>query len=224
MKFITIGGLPGAGKTYTGKLIAQHNNYLALEFEKLRWDFFNANPEKNLYKYTQHLPILENENMREYYLRCALYENRIPLELLVKWHKATIDFINEDLYNIIYELKSIKTEKDYMNFCNKYEKIINYMPEFKNLNTDYIICSHAFINTIIFSKDARTKIDLAVDKKILIQRFKKRENITENTFDKNIELYYKSYEEVLKDNESNILDTTDKDIIEKINDLIQNRL
>lgn len=94
------------------------------------------------------------------------------------------------------------------------------MPEFKNLNKDYIICSHAFINTIIFSKDARIQIDLAVDKKILIQRFKKRENITENTFDKNIELYYKSYEEVLKDNDSDILDTTDKDIIEKINDLI----
>ena len=180
--------------------------------------------KKNLYKYTQHASMFKNENMREYYLRCALYENRIPLELLVKWHKATIDFINEDLYNIIYELKSIKTEKDYINFCNKYEKIINYMPEFKKLNTDYIICSHAFINTIIFSKYARIKIDLAVDKKILIQRFKKRENITENTFDKNIELYYKSYEEVLKDNESNILDTTDKDIIEKINDLIQNRL
>ncbi len=224
MNFITIGGVPAAGKTYTSKLLAKQNNFLALELEPLRWDFFNNNSEKNLYKYTQHTSMFKNENMREYYLRCALYENRIPLELLVKWHKATIDFINEDLYNIIYELKSIKTEKDYINFCNKYEKIINYMPEFKNLNTAYIICSHAFINTIIFSKDARIKIDLAVDKKILIQRFKKRENITENTFDKNIELYYKSYEEVLKDNESNILDTTDKDIIEKINDLIQNRL
>lgn len=54
----------------------------------------------------------------------------------------------------------------------------------------------------------------------LIKRFKKRENITENTFDKNIELYYKSYEEVLKDSVSNTLDTTDKDIITKINNLI----
>ena len=76
------------------------------------------------------------------------------------------------------------------------------------------------ISPNIFSKDARIQIDLAVDKKILIQRFKKRENITENTFDKNIELYYKSYEEVLTDNDSNILGTTDKDIIEKINKFI----
>ena len=45
--------------------------------------------------------MLENEDMREYYLRCALYENRIPLELFVECHKATIMFINENLYNII---------------------------------------------------------------------------------------------------------------------------
>lgn len=220
MNFITIGGVPAAGKTYTSKLLAKQNNFLALELEPLRWDFFNNDLEKNLYKYTQHTSMLKNENMREYYLRCALYENRIPLELLVKWHKTTMNFINENLHKIIYELKSIKTEQDYINFCNKYKKLINYMPEFKKLNKDYIICSHAFINTIIFSEDLRIKIDLDVDKIILIQRFKKRENITENIFDKNIELYYESYEKVLEDNDSNILDTTDKDIIEKINNLI----
>ena len=220
MNFITIGGVPAAGKTYTSKLLAKQNNFLALELEPLRWDFFNNDLEKNSYKYTQHTSMLKNENMREYYLRCALYENRIPLELLVKWHKTTMNFINENLHKIIYELKSIKTEKDYINFCNKYKKLINYMPEFKKLNKDYIICSHAFINTIIFSEDLRIKIDLDVDKNILIQRFKKRENITENIFDKNIELYYESYEKVLEDNDSNILDTTDKDIIEKINNLI----
>lgn len=56
--------------------------------------------------------------------------------------------------------------------------------------------------------------------KILIERFKQRENILEKAFDENIELYYKSYENVLKDSISTILDTTDKEIIEKINDLI----
>ena len=210
MKLITIGGVPAAGKTYTSKLLAKQYNFLALEFESLRWDFFNNDLEENLYKYTKHTTLLENENMREYYLRCALYEGRIPLELLIEWQKATMKFINEKLYKIIDELKSIKTEKDYINFCNKYEKLINYIPEFKNLKRDYVICSHAFINTI----------DFKADKNILIERFKKRENITEIKFDKNIELYYKSYEEVLKDSVSNTLDTTDKDIITKINNLI----
>ena len=107
MNFITIGGVPAAGKTYTSKLLAKQNSFLALELEPLRWDFFNNDLEKNLYKYTQHTPMLKNENMREYYLRCALYENRIPLELLVKWHKTTMNFINENLHKIIYELKTI---------------------------------------------------------------------------------------------------------------------
>ena len=151
--------------------------------------------------------------MREYYLRCALYECCIPLEILVEWQKATIN-------KIIDELKSIKTEKDYINFCNKYEKLINYIPEFKTLKREYVICSHAFINTIDFSKDERIKIDFIADKNILIERFKQRENITENTFDNNIELYYKSYEEVLKDSISYTLNTTDKNIIEKIDNLI----
>ena len=220
MKVITIGGVPAAGKTYTSKLLAKQYNFIALEFEASRWDFFNNNPEENLYKYTKHTSLLENENMREYYLRCSLYENRIPLELFIEWHKATMKFINEKLYKVIDELKSIKTKNDYINFCNKYERLINYMPEFKTLNRDYVICSHAFINTIDFSRDKRIRIDFKVNKKILIKRFKQRENITENTFDKNIELYYKSYEETLKDSVSNILDSTDKDIIEKINKFI----
>lgn len=220
MKVITIGGVPGAGKTYTSNLLAKRYNFLALEFEALRWDFFNDNFEKNLYKYTQHTSLLESENMREYYLRCALYESRIPLELLVKWHKFTMKFIKEKIFEIMHELKSISTRENYMNFCNKYRKLINYMPEFETINRDYVICSHAFINTINFSEDERIKIDFSVDKKALIERFKQRENITRNTFDENIELYYESYEEVLKDSIANILYTNDKDIIEKITNLI----
>lgn len=84
MKFITIGGVPAAGKTYTSNLLAKQNNFIALELENLRWDFFSNNLEENLYKYTQHASKLKNEDMREYYLRCALYENRIPLELFVE--------------------------------------------------------------------------------------------------------------------------------------------
>ncbi len=222
MKIITIGGVPAAGKTYTSKLLAKRYNFLALEFEALRWDFFDNNPKENIYKYTQNTTLLENENMREYYLRCSLYESRVPLELLIEWQKSTMEFINEKLYKIVDKLKLIKTEKDYINFCNKYKKLINYMPKFKTLNRDVVICSHAFINTIDFSKDERIKIDFTTDKNILIERFKQRERIKESEFDKNIELYYKSYEEVLKDSISNILDTSDKDVIKKITNLILN--
>ena len=39
---------------------------------------------------------------------------------------------------LIDELKSIKTENDYINFCDKYERLINYMPEFKTLICRFI--------------------------------------------------------------------------------------
>lgn len=220
MRIITIGGLPAAGKTYTSKLVAEKNNYLALEVEKIRWDFFNENLEENMYKYTQNLPMLENENMREYYLRCTLYESRIPLELMVKWHKNTMNYIGKKLISIIEEIKLIKTEKDYIDFCKKNEKLINYMPKFEKLNNEIIICSHAFINTISFFENERTRIDFQSDMSTLIERFKQRENITENKFDKNIKVYYKSYEDVLKDSVSNVLDTNSKNVIEEINNLI----
>lgn len=71
MEKVIVIGSPGAGKTYTSKLIAKQYNFLALEFESLR---------------------------------CALYESRIPLDLLIEWQKATMKFINEKLYKIIDEL------------------------------------------------------------------------------------------------------------------------
>ncbi len=220
MRIITIGGLPAAGKTYTSRLVAEKNNYLALEVEKIRWDYFNENLKENMYKYTKNIPMLENENMREYYLRCTLYESKIPLDVMVKWHKNTMKYIGEKLISIIEEIKLIKTEKDYIEFCKKNEKLMNYIPKFEKLNNEIIICSHAFINTIIFFENERTRIDFQSDMNILIERFKQRENITENKFDKNIKIYYKSYEDVLKDSVSNILDTNSKNVIEEINNLI----
>lgn len=59
MKFITIGEVPAAWKTYTSNLLAKQNNFLALELENLRWDFFSNNLEENLYKYTQHASIIK---------------------------------------------------------------------------------------------------------------------------------------------------------------------
>lgn len=94
------------------------------------------------------------------------------------------------------------------------------MPKFVKLNNEIIICSHAFINTISFFENERTRIDFQSDMSTLIERFKQRENITENKFDKNIKIYYKSYEDVLKDSVSNVLDTNSKNVIEEINNLI----
>ena len=222
MKFITIGGAPASGKTYTSKIIAKDHNFLALEVEPLRWDYFNDNFKKNVYKFTNNTPFLSGEGMREYYMRCALYEKRIPYNVLVEWHKDTMNYIAQQLPGIIEELKLIKNKEDYLLFCEKYKKLINYMPEFENLNKDYVICSHAFINTIEFSNDVRVKIDFVADMNLLFNRFKGREKIIDNKYDVNIEFYYQTYQEVLKQSFSHKLKTTDSDVFQKINALIKN--
>lgn len=215
MKIITIGGVPAAGKTYTSKLLAQKYDFLALEFESLRWNFYNEDLEKNLYKYTKNEPFLGNETMREYYLRCALYESIIPLETLIKWQIVTMQYISIRITDILNEFSLIKTEEHYECFCNKYKMLINYKPKFKKLNKNVLICSHAFINTVEFTNETRIRIDFTSDRDILVNRFKNRENIKEN-LEVNIKLYYESYKELLSNSEAVVLDTTKTNVIDKI--------
>ncbi len=219
MKIITIGGVPAAGKTYTSKLLAKQCDFFALEFESLRWDFYNENLEENLYKYTQNEPLLENETMREYYLRCSLYESIIPLKTLVDWQKVTIEYISSKIYEILNEYILIKTEEEYELFCNKYKMLINYKPQFKKLNRNILICSHALINTVEFTNQTRIMVDFTSYKDILINRFKDRENI-KNNLDENLKLYYESYEEVLLNSKATLLDTTKMNAIDKILELL----
>lgn len=219
MEIITIGGVPAAGKTYTSKLLAKQYDILALEFESLRWDFYNENLEKNLYRYTKNEPILKNETMREYYLRCSLYDSMIPLKILVEWQKATIDYIGNKICEIVNEYILIKSEEEYEFFCDKYKNLINYRPQFKKLNRDILICSHAFINTVEFTNQRRIRVDFSSDKDILINRFNDRENI-KNNLDEKLKLYYKSYEEVLLNSKANSFDTTKMDVIDKILELL----
>lgn len=220
MKIITIGGLPAAGKTYTSKLIAQQHNFLSLELEPLRWDFFDEDIDENLYRYTKNSSIYKNENMREYYMRCALYERKIPFDLLVECHRDTMKFISDKVNGIIDELELCKNEEDYVEFCNKYESLINYMPKYKELNNNILICSHAFINTINFQEERRIRINFVSDLEILMKRFKDREKITEIP-NENLILYYKSYQDVLNEGKANILDTTDINIMKKIDDVLK---
>ena len=153
--------------------------------------------------------------MRDYYLRCTLYESIIPLETLIKWQKVTIDYIGSKIDRILDEYILIKTEEDYELFCNKYKILINYKPKYTNLDKSVIVCSHAFINTIEFTKKTRIKIDFTSDKSIIINRFKNREKI-EDGLDNKLKLYYKSYEDILTGSKAILLDTTKIDVTDKI--------
>ncbi len=220
MIIITIGGLPAAGKTYTSKLLAKKYECISLEYEALRWEYFLENVDENLYKYTHYEKVLPNETMRQYYLRCMLYGNKVSLSELTKWHKETMDFINNKIFKIVNEFSLIKDERQYKVFGEKYKNIINYMPNFFELNKKYLICSHAFINTINFGHFRRIKIDFICNHDVLIERFKKRENIEENIHP-NVQLYYASYEEVLRKSDAIKVDTTDCEWLKKVTNLLK---
>lgn len=220
MTVISIGGLPAAGKTYTSKLLAEQYECISFEFESLRWAYFHENLKENLYKYTHNEKILPNETMREYYMRCTLYEKKLTLDELVEWHKNTMEFISGKIIEIIDEFNELKSEEQYESFCESHENIINYKPVFENLNRQYIICSHAFINTIDFGKFKRIKMDFNSDYVVLSERFKEREKIT-GDIKENIQLYYSSYDEVLKESKATKLDTTDCKLYNTINNLLK---
>lgn len=219
MKIITIGGLPCAGKTFTSKLLAKELNCLAIEVESLRWCFFDENPQLNMFSYTNNEPIRENESLRSYYLRCTLYERKMNLDMLIKWHKKTTSFIDGKMSDIFNKIQSIKTQKDYEIFCSKYKNVINYKPKFSNLNMHLVVISHAFINTMNFSKQSYLKFDFDSDYSVLINRFKERENIA-NNYDQELKDYYRSYSEILENSNALKLDTTKDNVFEYIRKLL----
>lgn len=203
MRLITIGGIPGAGKTTLGKKLGEENKCLSLELEALRWDFFESDLEKNVFSYTNNQKINEKETLREYYLRNSIYDEIIDKETFKRWNIDTITYINKIANNIYDELKEIEKNKDIdklKKFISKYKHLINYIPTKINLEIiDTVIISHMLISTFDIVKLADKNIILNVNKKICRERFKKREKIDSNEYDKNIDEYLQSCLECIKD-------------------------
>lgn len=220
MRIITIGGLPAAGKTYTSNILAKELNCLAIEVESLRWNYFNENPRNNMFYYTNNEGVKEQESLRDYYLRCTLYDKKTNLDMLISWHKKTVEFIDKQINLIFKVIKNIKTKEDYIEFCDKYGDILNYAPEFENFNNKILIVSHAFINVMEFSKSAYLKIDFDSDYRILKKRFLERETIKDGR-SLALDDYYKSYREILKDSNAIKMDIIKKDVPSEIRMLMK---
>ena len=131
-------------------------------------------------------------------------------------------YIKNNISQVLMELSLIKSKKQYDEFFIKYKKLINYIPNFKDLNKEIVICSHAFINTIDFMNECRISIDFSADKNVLLNRFKAREKI-KGEMSENLTIYYLSYERVLKKSKAFKLDTTDINIIDIVCSIIDNK-
>ena len=116
---------------------------------------------------------------------------------------------------IITQIKSIKTQQDYDDFCSNYKNIINYKPEFSMLNMNIIIISHAFINVTNFSGRACLNIDFNSDYLVLIKRFIGRKKYRKIMI-MNKKNYYDSYSLVLKKSTAIKFDTNMINVVGKI--------
>lgn len=202
MKIITIGGIPGAGKTTLGQKLGKENNCLSLELENLRWEFFKSDLEKNVFSYTNNQKMKE-ETLREYYLRNSIYDGTIDKETFKKWNIDTTMYINKVTNDIYNELKEIERNMDVdrLKKCiSKYKYLINYVPTEINLEIiDTVIISHVLISTFDIAKLADKNIILNVSKKICRERFKEREKIDNNKYDEKIDNYLQGCLECIND-------------------------
>ena len=98
MKLITIGGIPGSGKTTLGRKMGEENQCLSLELEALRWDFFKSDLENNIFVYTNNQEIKEGETLRDYYLRNSIYDGIIEKETFKKLNIKMMTYINQVEY------------------------------------------------------------------------------------------------------------------------------
>lgn len=202
MKIITIGGIPGAGKTTLGQKLGKENNCLSLELENLRWEFFKLDLEKNVFLYTNNKKMKE-ETLREYYLRNSIYDSTIDKETFKKWTIDTITYINEVTNDIYNELKEIEKNMDVnglKEFIVKYKYLINYVPSEITLEIiDTVVISHVLISTFDIAELANKNIILNVSKKVCRERFKEREKIDNNKYDNKIDNYLQACLECIND-------------------------
>lgn len=153
MKLITIGGIPGSGKTTLGRKMGEENQCLSLELEALRWDFFKSDLENNIFVYTNNQKIKEGETLRDYYLQNLIYDGIIEKETFKKLNIKMMTYINQvtnDIYNELKEIEKCKNIDKLKKFISKYKYLINYIPKEITLQMiDTIIISHVLISTWI---------------------------------------------------------------------------
>ncbi len=188
MKIITIGGIPGSGKTTLGKKLGQEYNCLSLELEPMRWGFFHA------------ISPAEILNARAEYLNMCIYKKRITNEEFIQMQIDSMEYINQQFKPIFNELKSISTIEELETFIKKYDYLINYVPDKLSLNIlDTIIVSHALVSRLDIQQIADEKILLDESIDVCLERFKSREKLLDNKYDNRIIDYLKGYKECINE-------------------------
>jgi cytidylate kinase len=173
IKIISIAGLPCCGKTTLCNSFASLHDGLSLDLEYLRTMFFEENIENNVFKFTHNEPIKENEDLRTYFLRCAIYDKIITFDEYIEWYKVIMEYMNRTILKILNDFKNV----DYKDYLSKYSEIIKWIPFDK---PDLIVLNHALLPLTDIWKDSILSIMLIGEESVLIERFMEREKLGSN--------------------------------------------
>jgi len=173
-KIISIAGLPCCGKTTLCNSFASLYNGLSLDLEYLRTMFFEEDIESNVFEFTHNEPIKEREDLRTYFLRCAIYDKIITLDEYIEWYKVIMEYMNRTILKILNDFADL----DYKYFLSKYSKIIKWNPFDK---PDLIVLNHALLPITDIWNNSTLSIMLTGEESILVARFMEREKLGSNS-------------------------------------------
>lgn len=204
-KLICIAGLPCAGKTTLGINLAKNLNCLSLDLEHLRSVFLESDFKNNVLRFTYNEPIKPDESLRDYFLRCVIYDRVLDINEYVKWYKFIMHGVGGLIDSILLDFNVL----EYSNFMQKHIKVISYHPASK---PSRIILNHALLPvTEVWNKSFKILLTCRDDK--IISRFINREDIKRDndSLISDIMRHIKMYKILNDGAKSDIFyDTTDK--------------
>ncbi len=168
-KFICIAGLPCTGKTTLGINLAKNLNCLSLDLEHLRSVFLESDIKNNVLKFTHNEPIKPNESLRDYFLRCVIYDRVLGINEYVEWYKFIMHGVDGLIDSTLLDFDAL----EYSDFIRKHIRVINYHPASK---PNRIILNHALLPiTEVWNRSFKILLTCSDDK--IISRFINREDI-----------------------------------------------
>lgn len=203
-KLICIAGLPCTGKTTLGVSLARNISCLSLDLEHLRSVFLESDIKKNILRFTSNEPIKPDESLRDYFLRCVIYDRVLDINEYVEWYKFIMHGVDGLIDSVLTDFDAL----GYSDFIRRHTKVINYHPASK---PSRIILNHALLPiTEVWNRSLRVMLTCSDDE--IISRFINREDIKRDDASLNSDIirHIKMYKIVNDGAKSDIFyDTTD---------------
>lgn len=168
-KLICIAGLPCTGKTTLGINLAKDLNCLSLDLEYLRSEFLESDIKNNVLRFTHNEAIKPNESLRDYFLRCVIYDRVLDINEYIEWYKYIMRGVDTLVNAILIDFDTL----EYSDFVRKHISVISYHPVSR---PSQIVLNHALLPiTRVWRGSFKIMLTCSDDK--IVSRFIKREGL-----------------------------------------------